>query len=272
MDKILSDLQSYIPVEIDFPMMLRFVALCAAGALVMGIFNRFVLGKRSELNHAVSSAMGILFIYAVTIVIYSFNPGNIARFLSPLPFVTFSGDIMVIFSFTSASLPEICANVLSMIILAFLVNLLDTFIPKGKKIIGWYLYRLLTVVMAMVLHFVVSWLFNAYLPGVLVTYAPIILLGVLGAMLLLGAAKVVLGLVLTAVNPIIGGIYAFFFSHAVGKQLTKAVVTTLLLCAIVFLVGYFGFTVIGISTAVLIAYIPLILALLVLWYLLGHLL
>ena len=91
-------------------------------------------------------------------------------------------------------------------------------------------------------------------------------------MLLLGAAKVVLGLVLTAVNPIIGGIYAFFYSHAVGKQLTKAVVTTLLLCGIVFLVGYFGFTVIGISTAVLIAYIPLILALLVLWYLLGHLL
>ena len=272
MDKILSDLQSYIPVEIDFPMVLRFIALCAAGALVMGIFNRFVLGKRSELNHAVSSAMGILLIYAVTIVVYSFNPGNLARFLSPLPFIRFSGDKMIVFSFSAAGLPEICSNVLSMVILAFLVNLLDTFIPKGKKIIGWYLYRFLTVVMAMVLHFVVSWLFSAYLPGVLVTYAPMILLGVLGAMLLLGAAKVVLGLVLTAVNPIIGGIYAFFFSHAVGKQLTKAVVPTLLLCAIVFLLGHFGITVISISTAALTAYIPMILVFLVLWYLLGHVL
>lgn len=272
MDKILSDLQSYIPVEIDFPMMLRFIALCAAGALVMGIFNRFVLGKRSELNHSVSSAMGILFIYAVTIVVYTFNPGNLAKFLSPLPFVSFSGDRMIVFSFGAASLPEICTQVLSMVILSFLVNLLDVFIPKGKKIIGWYLYRFLTVLMAMALHFVVSWLFNTYLPGVLVTYAPMILLGILGAMLLIGVAKVVLGLVLTVVNPIIGGIYAFFFSHAVGKQLTKAVVTTLILCAVVFLVNHFGYTVISITTAALAAYIPLILVLLVLWYLLGHVL
>lgn len=272
MDTILSDLQSYIPAQIDFSTVLRFIALCAAGALVMGIFNRFVLGKRSELNHAVSSAMGILFIYTVTIVIYSFNPGDLARFLSPLPFVTFSGDKLVIFSFASASVPQICSQVLSLVILSFLVNLLDAFIPKGKKLIGWYLYRFLTVIMASALHFVCSWLSSTYIPGVLVTYAPMILLGILGAMLLLGAAKVVLGLVLTAVNPIIGGIYAFFFSHAVGKQLSKAVVTTLILCAVVLLLNYFGYTVIGISMTALTAYIPLILVLLVLWYLLGHLL
>ncbi len=272
MDSILSDLQAYIPTQIDFPMILRFIALCAAGALVIGLFNRLVLGKRSSMNHAVSSAMGILFIYAVTIVVYSLNPGDLAKFLTPLPFIRFSGDKMVIFSFFGAKLPEICTHVLSMVILSFLINLLDSFIPKGKKLLGWYGYRFLTVIMAMMLHFVVSWLFRRYLPGVLVTYAPMILLGVLGALLLLGAAKLVLGLVLTVVNPIIGGIYAFFFSHAIGKQLSKAVVTTALLCGLVLLVNYFGYTVISISAAALVAYIPLILVLLILWYLVGHVL
>ncbi len=272
MDSILSDLQSYIPAEIDFPMVLRFIALCAAGSLVIGLFNRLVLGKRSQLNHAVSSAMGILFVYAVTIVIYSLNPGDLARFLSPLPFVTFSGDRLVLFSFAAASLPEICTQILSMVILAFLVNLLDSFIPKGKTWYGWYLYRFLTVAMAMALHFVVCWLFSMYLPGVLMTYAPMILLGILGVLLLIGTAKLILGLALTVVNPIIGGIYAFFFSHAVGKQLSKAVVTTALLCALVFLLDHFGYHVIAIAAAALVAYIPLILVLLVLWYLLGHIL
>ncbi len=272
MESILSDLQSYIPAQIDFAMVLKFVALSAAGALAIGLFNRLVLGKRSDLNHAVSSAMGILFVYAVTIVIYSLNPGKLAQYLTPLPFIRFSGDKLVIFSFFTASLPEICRHVLSLLILSFLVNLLDSFIPKGKKFLGWYGYRFLTVIMAMALHFVVSWLFGTYLPGFLVTYAPMILLVLLGALLLLGAAKVVLGLVLTVVNPIIGAIYAFFFSHAVGKQLSKAVVTSALICALVLVVDYLGYTVISVSVTALVAYIPVILVLLALWYLVGHVL
>lgn len=272
MDTILSDVISRIPEEINLPVILRFIALCAAGALVMGFINRFILGKRSQLNHAVSSAMGILFIYVLTVAIYSVNPWNFARFLPPLPFVTFYGERMTVFSFRGAELSAVCEHVLSLLILAFLVNLLDSFIPKGEKIGPWYLYRLLTVAISMALHGVVSWLSTSYIPGFLITYAPMILLGVLGALLLLGASKVVLGLILTAVNPIIGGIYAFFFSHDVGKQLTKAVVTTAILCVLVFLIDHFGYSVISVSAAALVAYIPLILILLVLWYILGHVL
>lgn len=269
---MISDLTALIPVQVDLISMLKFILIFAAGSILIGLFGRVVLGRRSNLNHSVSSAMGILFIYALTIVVYTFNPYNLSAFLSPLPFVTFSGEYLTLFSFHGTPLPEICSQVLSMVILAFLVNLLDTVLPKGKKIVGWYLYRLLTVVLAIVAHYFITWAFNTFLPGVLVSYAPMILLGILAAMLLLGILNVILGLVLTITNPIIGAIYAFFFSNIVGKQLSKAVITTLILCAVVLLLGHFGYSVICIASAALGAYVPLILVLLILWYLLGHVL
>lgn len=269
---MLSELTKYLPMEISLPETLKFTLIFAVGSLLLALIARAAFGTRSSLNHAVSSSMGILFVYALTVIIYTFNPVDLDRFLSPLPFVRFSGEYMSLFSFADASLPEICTQVVSMVILAFLVNLLDTFIPKGKKIIGWYLYRFLTVILAMGAHYLVTHLFARFLPGVLVTYAPMILLGILLGLLLLGVLKFLLGLALTVVNPILGGIYTFFFSHLIGKQLTKAVLSTALLCAVFYLLERFGYSIICIAAGALVAYVPLILALLVLWYLIGHVL
>lgn len=269
---MLSNLTDYIPADLDLISTLKFIGIFAGVMLLIGLLGRAIQGKRSSLNHAVSSAMGILCIYAVTIVVYTFNPYGLSRFLAPLPFVSFDGEVLRLFAFTAAELPAICSQVLSMIILSFLVNLLDTFIPKGKNLVGWYLLRFLTVLLSMVLHFIVSWAFNAFLPGVLVTYAPTILLGILIVMLALGVLNVLLGLVLAVVNPIFGALYAFFFSNKVGKQVSKAVLTTLILCAVMYALEYFGFAAISISAAALQAYIPTILVLLILWYLIGHVL
>lgn len=272
MNSLLSQLAAWIPQDVDWLSAAKLFGIFLAASLLLGLLFRAVLGKRSGLNHAVSSAMGILCIYAVTIVIYTFDPIGMARFLTPLPFVTISGETLRVFSFTGSSLPVICAEILSMVILAFLVNLLDSFIPKGRKMIGWYGYRFLTVILAMVLHYVAAWLAELFLPGVLVAYAPMILLGILLFMLLLGAAKVVLGVVLVAVNPVIGALYTFFFANIIGKQISKSVFTTALLCGLVFLLEYFGITLLSIAAAALVAYIPLILIFLVLWYLFGHVL
>ena len=272
MNSFFSNLLAQIPADVDWVSSAKLFALFFGGSLILGCLIRMLLGKRSGLNHAVSSAMGILFIYAVTIVIYTFNPVGIARFLTPLPFVTITGDTLRITGFLGRSFSGICTDVLAMVILAFLVNLLDSYIPKGKKIIGWYLYRFLTVIMAMVLHYVFFWLTSSFIPEVLMTYAPMLLLGVLVLTLLLGAAKVVLGVVLVAVNPIIGAIYTFFFTNVFGKQITKALFTTAITCALVFLLEYAGMTTIAISASLLSAYIPLMLILVILWYLIGHIL
>ena len=99
-----------------------------------------------------------------------------------------------------------------------------------------------------------------------------ILLGILIAMLLLGVLNVILGAVLTVVNPFLGAVYAFFFSNVIGKQLSKAVVTTVVLTVLAVVLEYLGYTVLYIAGPALGTYTPLLIVLLALWYLIGHIL
>ena len=266
------ELAGLIPTQVDFLTVLKFVGVFAAAALLAGFLGRVVFGKRSSLNHSVSSAMGILFMVFVTALIYTFDPYDLAQYLSPLPYVGFTGEYLVLFSFLSGDFAAICSEVLSMVILAFLVNLLDTLLPKGKGLCQWYLLRFLTVALAMAAHILVTWAISAFLSVSLVTWAPVILLGILLAMLLLGVLNVVLGAALTVVNPIFGAMYAFFFGNVIGKQLSKAVLTTIVLTALAIALEHFGYTVLYIAGAALGAYLPLVIVLLVLWYLIGHIL
>lgn len=266
------ELAELVPVDVDPISLLKFIGVFAAVSILVSLLGRVIFGKRSSLNHALSSAMGIFFMLAISTLIYVFDPRNLAQYLSPLPYVAFSGDYLILFPFLGSSFATICDELLSMIILAFLVNLLDTFIPKGKNVVTWYLLRFVTVLLAMGLHYGVTWATNEYLPGVLVTYAPVILLIILVLAVLMGLLNVILSLVLTVVNPIFGALYAFFFSTLVGKQLTKAICTTFVLTAVVVALSYFGCTMICIAGAALAAYIPLLIVLLILWYLIGHLL
>ena len=263
---------SYLPTEIDLVNAAQFMLFFAAGVLILSVLSRVVLGKRSSLNHSLSSAIGILFIYAVTIVVYTFKPWNLELLLSPLPFVSFSGQFLVIFPIADAQFPALCSQLLSLVILAFLVNLIDTFLPKGDNPITWFVLRLLTVVVSMILNLAARWAFQTYLPGVLVTYAPSILLVLLVVLMLSGVLNLILGLLISMTNPFLGAMYTFFFSNIVGKQLSKAVFSSAILCAIVYLLEHFGYTVICITAAALMAYIPLAIILLVLWYLVGHVL
>lgn len=268
--QMIRNTSDYLPTEIDFVASAQFLLYFAAASLIMGVLSRVVLGKRSSLNHSLSSVIGILFIYAVTVAVYTFRPWNLDDFLSSLPFVAFSGDYLIVYPLGDLDFLPLCSEVLSLIILAFLVNLLDSFIPKGKTAVGWYLYRLLSVAASMLLHLVVRYLFRTYMPQLLVSYAPTVLLIVLVITLLSGIISLVLGFVIAIANPFLGAMYTFFFSNFVGKQLSKAMFTSAILCCIVYLMGHFGYTVICISAAALTAYIPMAIVLLLLWYLIGH--
>ena len=115
------------------------------GTFLLSVFGRFIFGKRSALNNAVSSAIGILFIYAASVVLSSVG-AQFSQFVAPLPFVTISGDKMTLFSFANAHYTVVCTQLLSMIILSFLVNLADGWLPRGKNIFSWVFFRCLTVV------------------------------------------------------------------------------------------------------------------------------
>ena len=258
--------QLFQSIGIDFHVFWKALLILLAGTLFLGLFGRFVFGKRSALNVAVSSAIGIIFIYGLTVVIGSFAP-QLESFTAPLPFVSIQDNSMILFAFKNAHYTAICSELLSMVILSFLVNLADQWLPDGKSFFGWIFFRCLTVVIGYLLHLVVVWLFATILPNDILTYAPTILLGLLILMLLTGALKIVVGAILTTVNPIIGGLYTFFFATAIGKQITKAMLTTLILGGLVWGLQRIGLGIISFAGAALTAYIPVLILLVALWYL-----
>lgn len=252
--------------QIDIFSLLKTGGILLLGMLVVSTLGRFVFGKKSVLSSAVSSAIGILFIYAITVVLES-TGAQLRMLIAPLPFASLVGDDLVLFSFQGAEYTVICSQVLSMVVLSFLVNLADGWMPKGKRLLGWIFFRCLTVIIGYALHLLVVWLFTNFLPQELVTYAPTILLALLVLMLLTGALKLVVGAALTTVNPLIAAFYTFFFANVVGKQITRAVLTTALLAGLVILLNYLGCSVICIVSGALIAYIPFVILLVAVWYL-----
>ena len=263
---------SYLPTEISFMTVAQFLLYFAAASLVLGGISRLVLGKRSSLSLSVSSVMATLFIYTITVVIYTFKPWNLDILLSPLPFVTFSDHYLIVHPITDLTFPALCTQLLSLLVLTFLINLVDALIPAGEGIVNWLLLRLMTVLGCFALHLLVSWAFRTYLPEALVTYAPSILLAVLLVLLGSGVISLVLGLLIAITSPFLGAMYSFFFSNIIGKQISKSIFTCGVLCGIFYLMERFGLVVILISPAALLTYIPLALVLLALWFLLGHVL
>lgn len=268
MEKVLQYIEN---ISLDNIQLMKTAGLLLLGTLLLSLFGRFIFGKKSALNNAVSSAIGILFIYALAVVLRSIRP-EFASWIPPLPLVRIQGDSLVLFSFANAHYTAICSELLNTIILAFLVNLVDGWMPKGKHLLGWIFFRVLTVLIASGLHLVSTGLLTAYLPVDLVTYAPPILLGLLILMLLTGALKIVVGALMATVNPLIAALYTFFFANIVGKQVTKAVLTTAILSGLVMLLHHFGLGVLSIASAALVTYLPFVVLLVLLWFVVGRLL
>ena len=263
MDTVNQFLQS---VGIDFTSLWKTILLILVGIFVLSLLGRFIFGKRSALNIAISSAIGIIFIYCVTLIIGSLGP-QLDQFTVPLPFVTIYEQEMILFSFVGAHYTLICSELFSMIVMSFLVNLADQWMPKGKTFWSWIFFRCLTVVIGYTLHLIATWIFTTILPAELVLYTPVILIGLLVLLLLTSLLKPLVGAILTTVNPIIGGLYTFFFSTAIGGQILKAMLTTAILAALVWGLHTIGLSVISFAGSALAVYLPVLLLLIGLWYL-----
>lgn len=253
-------------IGIDLLGFLKLAGILLLGSLVISGISRFIFKKQTMLGQAMSSSIAIIFIYVVMVLIITVVTE--LRFLvTPLPFADISQESIRFFRFQGADYTTIASQLLSMIILAFLVNLIDGWMPKSKNLLKWTFWRIVTVALGFALHYLVTWLFNKYLPQGIVMYAPAVLLGILVIMLLTGALKFVLGLILATVNPLIAALYTFFFANIVGKQITRAVLTTGILSGVLFLLQDLGIAGLSLMAGALVAYIPFLLVLIVVWYL-----
>lgn len=271
MEAVYSFIDRITPEAFDSRHFLQVAAILVIGMLIISLVGRLAFGKRSTLNRSVCCAIAILCMYVVNVVVYSLGL-KVDTILAPLPFVSLSGDYLLIDDLLYSGFSSICTKVLNMLILAFLVGLLDSWLPQGKKLPSWFAFRILSVVLAMCLHYIVSQLLIAIVPQSVISFAPAVLIVVLIASILLGSLKLLVGGALAIISPVLGIFYTFFFSNLVGKQLSKAVWTTAILAGLVCLLNYLEIGAIFIGSAVLIAYLPLLLIVLALWYVISHLL
>lgn len=271
MDQIIETIQSLLPAGVDVSSLLHSVLTLCGAALIISIVARLAFGRNSTLNRSVSSAINILFIYVITIAVHSLGV-NLTFLLSPLPFISLQGDYLHILDLLNANRSVICDQILSTVILALLANIADSWLPEGKKLLSWFFFRCISVLLAMVLHLIVITILTAIVPDGLFDWAPAVLLGILVVMILVGALKFLVGLVLSTVNPIIGALYTFFFANIIGKMVTKAVLTAGIVTSIILVLNYFGITAVLVASSALLAYVPFLLILLIIWYVIGHLL
>lgn len=269
MEAIINLLETVVPESFQIESFLKSALFLLVGIAVFGVLGRVIFGKGSVLTKSVSSAISILFIYMITIVVHSLGV-DLKFLLSPLPFIQIDGDYLHFLIYDTAQYPQICDQILSMIILAFVANLADGWLPKAKNVFAWFFFRCLSVIIAIVLHLIANAILTAFLPEGLLTWAPVVLLGLLVVMLMVGALKLVVGALISTVNPIIGALYTFFFANFIGKQISKAVLTTAILGGIVALLHSLGIAAIYIASSALIVYIPFLILLLILWYLIGR--
>lgn len=269
MEIIKQIIESALPESFDPARYFMSLLIAIISILVLGGIFRLCFGKGSMLNGAISSAIAILCLYVINVLIYSFGD-HFEILFAPLPFVSVSGDYLQIFPILSASFDEICAELLNMIILSYLMNLLEIWLPKGKKIFSWFCFRFLSLLIAICLHYCINLFLNSVLQENALTLAPIILMCILAVALILGLLKLLVGGALSFINPFLGLFHTFFFKKDAGKQLVKAMITTLILTVLVCVLNYFSYTSIYIAAVAILTYLPVILFGLVLWYVIAQ--
>ena len=239
-------------------------------ALGLGFVLRLFFGAHCLVNRSISGFLNVLFVYAVTVIVYTLRPWNLTQYLSPLPFAIFRDDILIVTSSACSTMSLLCSQLLSLIILCFIIHLLDFVLPNGQSFFGWLLFRIIAVALAIFLNLAANWSLNTFLPDVIATSAPVVLMAVLAVAILVSLFNPLLCILFTVANPVIGLLYTFFFSNTIGKNLTRAVLSAALTCALFYLMQYAGFGVIDITHRALLTYSPFAAALVGVWFVFDY--
>ncbi len=244
--------------------------LCFFGLLFIHSMFRFLLGKKAQISLSISSAMEIFCMYCILLCLHSFGLDWQKIFPGTLPFISVQKDQLLLFPMLTGGLYSTCNQVLQLLVIAFLVNLINDIIPHGKHIISWYFFRLITVILSIGINFMVHQIFTVLLPPDFMQIAPTVLLLTLVALVLLGSLKLVVGFALLFLDPIIAALYTFFFATFIGRRLARSLVTASLLTLLVLVLNILEINVLTINTATLLVLVPVLIFILLLWYLIGH--
>lgn len=236
---------------------------------ILAVLIRVIADKASRYNHALASAMALLFAYITIMLMHESFPETAKEALDILPLIDFKDGTVTLFNFSSKNILGIFEEFLYAFILSFILIGLDDLIPDAKNAPAWIVLQLFITTVSVILYWFVLKAINHFAPGILDSYAPLILGCILLFMILLGVLKVILGLLLVAVNPLLGAISAFFGTSPVGKALGKAAMCALVLCAVAFFMQHTGYKSFALSELnLLVCGLPMV-VLLGLWFVVG---
>ena len=262
MDKIN---QFYKDLELEFIPQFQLGAVVLIGLLLTIFITRFIFGKKDNLHSAVSSAIATLFIY-LGYAGLTYMPMPYLAIYTAMPLVSVAGHDLQLFIFHGAHYTLLCTHLLRMVILSLLVNILDQIMPKQNNFFLWLLIRVLTVAISLLLYIVAHTLLTRYLPEAITVYAPTVLIILLILLFLTGSLKLLVGIALTTVSPLIAALYTFFFASVVGKMLSRAMLTTAILTVMSLILHSLDITVIYMSGNAILTYLPFFLLLIFIWY------
>ena len=244
------------------------IFLLVLSIFLLGAIFRLIFGKGSTFNRAVSASLSVLLVYLAVILIELFLP-DYREALPALPFVQVDSEHLFLQNVLHLPGEILYPSILRLLILSFIVNLLEEFLPEGKNFLSWYLWRVVVVLASLTPYAILCSTLEASVPSFFGVYAKLFVWAYMALILLTGILKVGMGLILSAVNPLIGSLYAVFYTDPIGKQLSKSILTALLIMTGIALAYLDGLTEFAFADFSLLVYGPICLAVFVGLYFFG---
>ena len=274
LDLIAEYILSLFPAGFNPTDMVHSLLYIIAIAVVVAVGIRMIHKKASQYNHALSSAMALMFMYLLLIQLHKLVPEIVDPLLDKLPLVDMnleSGKV-TLYQFSMKDFSGTCTEFLNLYILSFCLIGLDDLIPDAKNTPSWIILQFIIVCLAMAIYTFLLRCINHFMPDLISSFAPMILVSILLFMVFLGLLKVILTMMLVAVNPLLGAISAFFSSNKLGLALGKAVMCSLVLVAVCLFMYQKEFMVFALADlTLLVCFLPMA-VLAMLWVVIGHLL
>ena len=264
MDQILNK----IPFSTD-PAQIALTAIALLSLiLLLSSCLKALQGKDGPLPDAVSSTLAILLIYTISVT--GFIGGepfdSLQEYLPPLPFLTLDTHTVSVIQLESIGLDRLCSEIVYFMILAAMVNLADSMLPRGEHFIPWIFFRTITIAVPIILFGMIPTDIATDFSDFGAVNSPYILMAIVGVMMAVGCLKYFVGFAIATVNPILAALYTFFVAGVTGQLISKTLLTTLFIFLIIWGLHFTNLSVISPDPYGIYLYGALICLLTALWY------
>lgn len=276
MDSLAKILEFVLPDGSNPSDMLMFLLFIIVAVIILAILIRMIHEAKSGYNHALASALALLFTYIVLLWLHDeFMTEYIGTALKILPLIDYDGTTVTLFHFsveTAEDVLKCCIECVYTLVLSFILIRVDDAIPDEKGPLAWMLMQVGIALATPFLYWIVDEIFKHFLPEGMHEFIPMILIAIVAFLAILAIAKVILNLLIISVNPLLGAVSTFFSKGKFGQALGKSVLCTFFLCLIcIYLVNNGLDTFVLADMNLIVCGIPMV-VIVCLWFFVGHVL